>query len=280
MLSDINVTEYAVDQVTQMVTMATSTRTTYCHNVYSMTPTVCTATGAAYYAPHFTYHWSPGTPAYPGAAFDRATIQYWIDQYLANPSGSPVMADCEVWNLVVPAQFDEAIPQLQLYASMWRDQTDRPIGFYDLMPVFQYIHAINAGTGTNITRILKRGWLSYYMQVGSQISRALLGHVDHLVPRCYQQDADAVANWKYSASWNLLEAIRLAAGKSVYPLVWHHYTSGYGILSEANYRASLQFVAAFPGITGVFLWEEGEEPAWYNTVITELVSNTGGFKDS
>jgi hypothetical protein len=284
-LGQTQAAEYAAAQVAQATSLVAdyASRTTYNNTAYSRTTSIITNTGAARYVTHFNdpaVYWASSVLSYPGAAFEPAVIQSVINEYLASPTDTLLMADCEIWDLSVDAQRAEAIPNLQLYASMWQDQTDRELGFY-YYPFIQHVRPIEACTSTTKATVARQqGWLSWAMHLGDSIFNDLLPYVNHLIPSVYQQDADDVANWRYAAAWSILEAIRLAKGKPVYPIVYHKYTDGLEDLSEANYVAALQFVAAFPGIAGVILWEEAPLPAWYEAVITELVAGTSRFEDT
>lgn len=276
--------EYSAELVAAVAEAAVATNTTYNRNVYSYTAAVI-AVGATSYLPMTASYWYTDAvqPTPPGATVDQSVIQGKINDFLATPNERPAMMDIEAWDLGDSDEYDEGIEQLKIAAGMWQDQTDRLVGFYDLFPSHQYARPAALASTTKSTVAWQAAMLSSVMRLDDRIAGELLPYVDFLLPRVYHVYEDAVAQWKWSASWQILEAIRIAQGKPVYPVVWHHWgvNPDYTPLSEANYRASLQFVASFPGIAGVFLWEGNDEPAWYTDVIEELVTGDaeGDFPD-
>lgn len=281
--------EYSAAVIADMVTTVAAAPAAYNRTVWSNGNEAVIAAGATQYrAATGAWWYTPlGGGLYDTLAIDTSVVQANINAYLANQTGIPLMADIEAWNLADPAEYDDGIANLQLALGMWQDQTDRVIGLWSMMPAAQYVHPTVLGTsleaGTLATEATKRSVLSTIQRLDDKIATDLLPYVDFVMPRVYQAAEDNVTLWKWAAAWMILESIRIADGKPVYPSYWDYYgnsTDGYFGLSEANFVAGLQFVSSFPGIAGTAMWEGSEERiATYEANVIALLAGTGVFAD-
>lgn len=277
--------EYCEALVEDMTEQAAATNTTYNRNVYSRVANLITAGAKRYTNGSHLYWFVDGVVPDP-AAVDVPTIQSKIDTFLATPNAYPLMVNIEAWNLTTEATYDKAIADITLCASMWRDQTSLETGFWSLVPHYTFTDTINLATAIGASDKFNtakyRARLSNRMVTyTNRFANDLLPYADFLLPYCYQTDSYTIAQWKWFCAEQILEALRVADGRPVYPIVWDHTMGvGFPAFSEADFRDMLQFAASFPGIAGVYMWEGTEDrPAYYETVVTELLAGTGDFPD-
>lgn len=213
-----------------------------------------------------------------GDTIDPARIQYYINLFGAETS--PFVMDIEAWDL--KEEWDVAGPNLKLAASMWAAQSSRPIGFYALLPDVEYWYFVllsRAITAANAYDIVK-----YSANISSWMTRndrtyAMLGqYVDFLVPRVYVLYSDDVNNpfsdWKLYATSAIQEAVRLANGKPVYPMMAAQVAGATVPLLETEWIASLQYVLSLPGVSGVAIYSGGTDPVLFNwvTAIADMLN--------
>lgn len=197
-----------------------------------------------------------------------------------------IMVDVELWNMGVSSEAAEAIPYLRTCLTEWRTQTGREVGLYRLIPWAQ----IAIGTGLHDAvgasdvwaENVQRSKMVEYMRINDRNSAQLIDYVDFLVPRCYMMYTDWLSEWKYVTAWQILEAIRIARGKPVYPIIWfrHHPASG-GVtdVPEATWTEMLQFVSGFPGIAGTWIWAEYYTTTLYDwkSDVNDLIAGQADF---
>jgi hypothetical protein len=283
LLAQIQADEYCEALVEDMTTQVAATNTTYNRNVFiRKTNATLTAAGALKYTavPHYAVFDLPDE-----TVVDVPTIQYYINEYLAAGTGNPIMLNVEAWDLSSTADYAYAIEQLNTVASMWLEQTGSDQGWYLLLPEFVYSDSVNLGTAIATANLsataIYRARLSRRMvDDTNRFANDLFPYVQTMLPQCYVSSAYTLAQFKWNAAEMILEALRIADGRPVYPVVWDHKLGDSSELSDADFRDMLQFVAAFPGIAGVYMWEGTEDRiATYNTVVTELLAGTGDFPD-
>ncbi|NLX55088.1 MAG: hypothetical protein GXY58_08240 [Planctomycetaceae bacterium] len=214
---------------------------------------------------------------------DPARIQYYISMFGAE--SSPLVMDIEAWDL--KTEWDVAGPNLQLAARMWSEGSSRPIGFYAIMPDVQYWYFVllaRAIAEANAYDIVK-----YSANISSWMTRndrtyAMLGqYVDFLVPRVYVLYSDDSNNpfsdWKLYATSAIQEAVRIANGKPVYPMMAPQVGGATEPLLETEWINALQYVFSLPGVSGVAIYSGGTDPVLYNwvTAIADTLRDLHGL---
>lgn len=279
--------EYCEQLVLDMIEQVAATNTTYNRNVFSRNANLITA-GASRYTNGSHLYWFEDGVAPDPAAIHLPTVQSKIDTFLATPNAYPLMINIEAWSLATDATYAKAIEDITLCASMWRDATDIETGFWSLVPHYVFTDSTNLGTaiGTDdkFNTAKYRARLSNRMITHTnKFAADLLPYADFLLPYTYGTDGYTVAQWKWFAAEAILEALRVADGRAVYPIMWDHVMGdGFPALSEADFIEMLKFVAAFPGIDGVYMWEGTEDRiATYEANVTDLITGDaeGDFPD-
>lgn len=218
-------------------------------------------------------------PDHPEAGVSAAKVQQYIGTY--GDSTTPLLMNIEQWSPVT--DYSTWLANLTLAASMWQAQSPRPIGFYHQLPYFDNYDATHlqaAIAGSDETDEAKhRSALSTWQQLYTKSMRDLGNLVDFLVPKCYVLYNGDQTAWKWIVSFQVLEALRIANGKPVYPILWHDAQTDAADLTSAEFTSALQFLAGIPGIAGVFFWSGGDDPAGYNwyDIAGAQVAGTGVF---
>lgn len=282
----IDVPNYAAQLVDSFIATMADFPTTYTHVAFAEESAAITA-GATEYINGWAGYWydkdGEGEWIFD---VDPDIVQAKID---ADAGGTGfIMADIEAWTLDLAGRA-EGIPQLLKACVPWHEADKRPFGFYSLMPypVTAYgqslYDAVDASDPAALAIITST--INTWMQLQDLNYADLGAYVDCLCPRCYKLSAAvSMDDWKWQTGLIVAEAVRIANGKPVYPVMWFRYTdnSGENEMSEAEFIAAIQFLAAFPGTNGVLFWEGGDAPTGftYTDVITDLVNGTGDFIDS
>lgn len=194
-----------------------------------------------------------------------------------------LMVDIEAWDLAT--EREEMIENLLKALIPWHESGKRPIGMYKQLPYATFTPgsdlkaAIDSGNLKSIE--IARSKITAYM-LQNDVNYAILGqYVDLLIPRCYAVSASTWASWKWAIGLQLCEALRIANGKPVYPIMWFRYNvTGFPELSEADYTEALKFLSSFPGIAGTIIWVDsvGVPSGYdYTSIVTALINSTGEF---
>ena len=287
LLGQIQADEHCEALVADMTTQVAATNTTYNRNVFCRTANLITAGASRYTNGGNLYFYPDGVVPDP-PDINLTVTQGKIDDFLASPNAYPLMINLESWALSDDAVYADGIRNLQLAASMWRDQTDLETVFWSLVPHYVFTDSINLGVAIGAAN--KANTAKYRARLSNRMishtnkfAADLLPYADYVMPYTYGTDGYTVAQWKWFAAEQILEAIRVADGRKVYPIVWDHVMGvGFPALSEAHFIEMLKFVAAFPGIDGVYMWEGTEDRiATYEANVTDLITGDaeGDFPD-
>lgn len=265
--------DYSASLISDVQTAVAASPTAYTQQVYSYAA-ASQAVGADAYQLGAGWFWFvPDGEDYDRSAVDAARVQNGIDTYGARTD--PLLVDIEEWDM--STETSVALTNLELALSMWHAQSARPIGMFRLVPYSDYfLHAqlydaVNTSDAT--LEVRQRALFTSWMRLNDSNWARLGQYCDFLCPKVYVQYDNQVARWKYYAAASVLEAIRLADGKPVYPIVWwaEQAEAGDPAMTEAEWIASLQFVCGLDGIGGIMLYTGGTAPVGYT--YTDAISN-------
>lgn len=185
----------------------------------------------------------------------------------------PFVADIEAFSL--GGNFDYAVSQLTKAVMRWRtNQPTRPIGFYSLVPSRNY----NAPTDLDYQR--NRGNMPKYLRAQGEFARwqmvntrraaALLTHCDFLVPSIYEFNLGQEARWRVYAEANLLEALRVAGTRLVYPMLMPSTHPGDRAIPLEHWEGMVRFASEFTGVAGLMIYSSPAlvaDPRWREPVL-------------
>lgn len=264
--------------------ITSESRSSYCRRVYSYSASA-QAIGASPYELLTAFWWFDNDAgSYDRSRVHPATVADGIAYSRANGGAGPAMMNIEEWNS--HTQSEEMLANCRLAAQMWRS-TSRDLGFYRLVPhSVNYFspavllkRAIDAGNAEDIATYTAA--MREFMRADDWNMRQLSPYVDYLAPRCYvSYNTDVgLAEWKWYASYTINEALRICQGKPVLPVVWWYANGSDEALAESRWIESLQWVAAMPGIAGIFLYSGGTEPSGYTwtDAVADLINAQGDF---
>lgn len=270
-VANYSATDYADSFVDEFLTTMAGSFDEYNPQCWSSSEAL--AAGADQYLFGGTDFWFPsdGEGGYVTDAVDAAAVQAKIDQH---GDGDPwLMLDIELWN--IKTETAEAIANLRAGAVPWREQTNRTLGFYRMVPYSDYTlgQGLKAAVDASDAQAEAkwRGLINSWMRLNDANYAALSDVIDIFIPRCYVPDTWTLDDWKWGAGLQIAEAIRIANGKPVYPIVWSSFAPAGAFLTEAQWIDVLQFVSAFPGIGGTVIWSGGDDPTEYT--FTDAVAN-------
>jgi hypothetical protein len=157
------------------------------------------------------------------------------------------------------------------------------VGFYRIIPDV----GLTYGYPIDLKRKLEGGddatvprqQIADWMQLNNHLSIALHRYVNFLCPQAYVQYSGDQEEWRWSTALQILEAVRLSQGKSVYPIVWFNAQTTDTALTRNEFVSSLKFVLGFPGVDGIIVFDGGDVPTEYKwqDVINDVIQRTGDF---
>ena len=274
-------TQFAGDLIETLKTDANEAGDTYIDTVFSYDSDAYTSYNATRYRLGTSYMWfaKPGG-TYDFSAVDVDTIQAGIDSH--GSETYPLVINIEQWDM--KTEYAEAIPNLITVASMWRDVSNRELGFFKLTPKSDYWlwHWLYAGVNGSDEEQEARytSLASTWWDRNNQNYAQLKDYIDFLAPRCYVNYNGSQSNWNWYAAASIAEAVRLADGeKKVYPFVWYYAQGDNDYLTEAEWVSSLQFVTSQPGVDGVMVYHDARMPGAYEwrDAVSEIATATGDF---
>ena len=277
--------EFAVELLKDLVE---ETRTTYNNNVYSYSA-AAQAVGAENYELLTGSWWYQNIG---GGVLDKSrvyppTVAYYIRYSRGLGKTGPALIDIEEWDS--RTEQEQMLRNIELASSAWRMGGGRETGIYKILPHADYWapiylkRALDGNPSYSVTT--QSSIIARNMRINNQTEKRLGKYVDFLCPRCYvsYNNATAIAEWKWYATLSVMEALRCCRGKPVYPIVWYYAASDSVPLDEEYWIESLQYIAALPGISGIFIYSGLDDPTEYiwTDAIEDLVAGTGdNFTDS
>lgn len=273
-------TEYSQDLVDEFLEIMDTTydeynRVALCADIDEDTPE-----GVGLYLFGGGSYWYPPV----GGGFNtNAVIESVVAAGIAADAGGDefLMVDIEAWDLLT--ERDEALENLLRAVKPWHESGKRPIGLYKQLPYYNPTVGANLKTAIDAESIkgeaVARSKITTWMRQNDANYAVLGEYVDVLIPRSYVNAADSIAAWRWYTGLQIYEAIRLARGKPVWPILWFRYAGSepYLEMAEAEYIDALKFVSSFPGVAGTIVWVDTHEvPALfdYTAVVEDLI--TGG----
>lgn len=251
----------------------------YTNVVFSRDDTVI-ASGAAPFQNLSSWCWYARVgDAYDMSRVDPAVVLYGIEKW-----GTKVglkLIELETWNPYTQAEV--ARPNWITAVSLWRERTDNKLGFYRLLPdvTDNYFPPILLKRALEIgdAAVEPRRLIAEWMRADDANAIAVHRYVDFLCPQTYVQYSGDQEEWRWAIGLQLLEAVRLAQGKQVYPIVWHTAQSDKKPLTRAEFVSSLKYVLGFPGVDGIIVYDGGTAPTEYKwqDVIGDVIKRAGDF---
>lgn len=203
--------------------------------------------------------------SYDTSHVDVKTIDALIAKYGAETF--PLLVDIEAWDF----EEDRAIvaEQLPIVLQRWRVGSTRPIGLYAHVPERSWFIPVNwaadVPTGKESTaRSSMWGWRDR----NSRNAADFLGLFDFVCPSIYAFYPDQWANWRVYAEGNIDEAVRVAQGKPVWPIIYPHYPDEAAIDNQ-NWAMMVDWVAGHPRVGALMIFA-ASELNWRDSIVERL----------
>lgn len=168
----------------------------------------------------------------------------------------PLLVDIEAFDLV--KDFDTAVANIMRAAMRWRtNQPNRVLGLYSLVPERNYWCPVNAAYYRDVWKADK--WLEQqqandeWQLRNTRAAEALLPVFDFVAPSIYEFYADKPVAWRVYAEANIREAIRIANGKPVYPVLMPSIHPGTKPIDIQQWASQVDFCASVPGVSGLII---------------------------
>lgn len=174
----------------------------------------------------------------------------------ASNRDDPLLVDIEAFDLV--KDFDNAVANILRAAMRWRtNQPNRVLGLYSLVPERNYWGPVHSTYYRDVWKPSK--WLDQQQANNAWQSRntrsaaALLHVFDFVAPSVYEFYSDKPIAWRVYAEANINEAIRVASGKPVYPVLMPSIQPGDKQVDIQQWASQVEFCASFPGVSGLII---------------------------
>ena len=168
----------------------------------------------------------------------------------------PLLVDIEAFDLTT--DFDNAVANILRAAMRWRtNQPNRVLGLYNLVPERNYWVPVQAAYYRDAWQSDK--WLEQqqakdeWQLRNTRAAAALLPVFEFVAPSVYEFYTDKPVAWRVYAEANIREAIRIANGRPVYPVLMPSIHPGTKPMDKQQWASHVEFCSLFPGVSGLII---------------------------